>query len=360
MKRQRPGFTLLEVLVAGSIMVLVVIGSLSLYVRGQKVAVDQQTFLDVQTETRAALSILTRELRMAGAGMPESHVGYVLQGVDNENQGVEVRPDRVRILGNIETPLSLSIKTCQSSVTQAILADDALERFPYADSFYTNKIVLLLPKSGSTCQGAALRRITALSHPSNGKNETLTLAAVSPPVTLPMGLASTCLDADYTDGGTVILADVHEFWLDVTGNYSGLTAGTNGYIGGGASGILYLTKNGIHTPLARNIENLQFRFNGDMDGDANAQLDGFQDWQTSWTATNVGRIRNVTCYVMGRTAKPFQTVQGTKASSSSAYGRPAVANSAAATSSDGKKRSLQTVTVNVRSLGMMLYNAGTR
>lgn len=307
MKSHRAGFTLLEVLVAGSIMVVVVIGSLSLYVRGQKVAFDQQIFLDVQMETRSALSILSRELRMAGAGMPESHAGFVLQGIDNENQSGAVAPDRVRVVGNIETPLSLSIKTCQSSVSQAVLADDALERYPYADSFYVNKIVLLLPKAGSSCQGAALRRVTAVSHPSNGKNETLTLGAVSPPVTMPMGLASTCLDADYTDGGTVILADVHEFWLDVTGNASGLTAGVNGYIGGGASGILYLTKNGVHYPLARNIENLQFQYNGDINDDG--ALDGFQNWQSTWTTTHVGRIRNVACSILGVTARAFTSVQ---------------------------------------------------
>jgi type II secretory pathway pseudopilin PulG len=360
MKNQRSGFTLIEVLVAGSIMVLVVVGSLAIYVRGQRVAADQQQFLDVQMETRAALNILTREIRMAGAGLPETHLGYTLEGVDNENQGVEVRPDRLRIVGNIESALSLTIDKSQGSATQVTLKDDALERYPYPDSFYPGKIALLIPRPESTCTGAALRRITSLNHPSSGKNETLALAALSPAVRLPMGLSDNCPDADYTDGGTLILADVHEFWLDVTGNYSGLTAGASGYIGGGASGILYLTKNGVHYPLARNIENLQFRYNGDIDGDALGVLDGAQDWNSAWTSTQVGRIRNVTCYLLGRTANPFQTVKGTASSAMTPYRRPGLANTGAATASDGKKRSLQAVTVNIRNLGMILYNTGER
>jgi len=61
----------------------------------------------------------------------------------------------------------------------------------------------------------------------------------------------------------ILFANVNEYWLDVTGSVSGLTAGVNGYIGGGTGGVLYATKNGVHSALAQNIETIQFQYNGD-------------------------------------------------------------------------------------------------
>ncbi len=52
--RRRPdrGFTLVELLVASSIMLVMLIGTLSLYMRSNKVAVDHSMYAEVQHDVR--------------------------------------------------------------------------------------------------------------------------------------------------------------------------------------------------------------------------------------------------------------------------------------------------------------------
>ena len=135
-----------------------------------------------------------------------------------------------------------------------------------------------------------------------------------------------------------------------------MTAGLNGYIGGGAGGVLYLTDNAIHYPIAQNIENIQFQFNGDMDGDANATLDGFQDWNSSWTIAQRARIRQVKMWVLGRTQDRFALIPNKASRNTYLYRRPAMANSAAATADDGHKRYLLESTSNIRNLTLAVYD----
>ena len=67
---KRNGFTLVELLMATAIMTVVVVGALALYSRSNKISADQQQFLDLQNDVRAATYIIARELRMTGAGIP--------------------------------------------------------------------------------------------------------------------------------------------------------------------------------------------------------------------------------------------------------------------------------------------------
>jgi prepilin-type N-terminal cleavage/methylation domain-containing protein len=359
--RRRPaGFTIIEVLIASLIMAVILVGALSIYVKSNKTASDQQQYVQIQQDVRAAMYYVSRDARMAGAGLPSNFYQAALQGTDNENQGGAVQPDRLQIMGNIEEPFGATIQSYNGSSANVTLSDQSYEQFPYPDAYYVGKIILILPKPGSTCWGAAVRSISHVTHNPGGTNEGLNFSpGQAPGINPPGGLSDVCPDTEFT-GGTVISCDLYEYWLDVTGNYSGLTAGTNGYIGGGTGGVLYQTRNGVHSPIAMNIEDLQIQYNGNFDGDSSGTLDGFTDWNSAWTATQIAGIRQVRIWVVGKTPGRFTSISAAPQASGSIFRHPAVANSPAGTTDDWCKRFVLETTSNIRNLSLSLYNTGVR
>jgi len=353
------GFTMIELLVGSSIMLIAIIGALSIYARSNKVSVEQQMVTEVQNDVRASMFFLTRDLRMAGAGLPAEFAGYFIEGQDNEDQGALVAPDRVRLMGNLEDPLNLPIRGYQGSSVTLDVEDFSFEQYSYPDSFYDNKFVIILPNPESGCRLAEVRSVTHVTHNTGGATEKFNFSpGLAPGIDPPGGLSGTCASSNDYDGGTISFINVKEYWLDVDGNYPGLTAGVNGYIGGGQGGVLYVTHNGIHLPLARNIENFQVEYNGDMDN--NLLLDGWRPWQNTWTLDQIARIQHVRTWVLGRTEQAFTSVGGTVPGAIQVYRRPALSNSPAAAADDRHKRYLLESTSNVRNMSLNLYNLGQR
>jgi prepilin-type N-terminal cleavage/methylation domain-containing protein len=353
------GFTMIELLVGSSIMLIAVLGALFIYARSNKVSVEQQMVTEVQNDVRASMFFLTRDLRMAGAGLPAEFAGYFIEGQDNEDQGAEVAPDRVRLMGNLEDPLNLPIRGYQGSSVTLDIEDFSFEQYSYPDAFYTNKFVIILPNPESGCRAGEVRSVTHVTHDTGGVTEKFNFSpGLAPGIDPPGGLSGTCASSNDYDGGTISFINVKEYWLDVDGNYPGLTAGVNGYIGGGAGGVLYVTHNGIHLPLARNIENFQVEYNGDMDNDL--LLDGWTPWQNTWTLDQIARIQHVRTWVLGRTEQAFTSVGGTVPGAIQVYRRPALSNSPAAAADDRHKRYLLESTSNVRNMSLNLYNLGQR
>ncbi|MCX6563641.1 MAG: prepilin-type N-terminal cleavage/methylation domain-containing protein [Candidatus Aminicenantes bacterium] len=348
------GFTLIELLIVSLIMLVIIGIALSIYAKGNKTAADQQQYTRLQQDARAAMYYLARDVRMAGTGLPSNFLANALEGADNENQGGTVQPDRLKILGNIETPFALTITSVGGQGVTINLQDFSLEQFPYPESYYIGKNILVLPSPASTCVGAALRTITSVDPGLLGISERFQCLP-NQGINLPGGLQDICDDAEF-DGGSIIFADVREFWLDVTGNAPGLTAGLNGYIGGGMGGVLYLTNNGSHLPLAQNIENIQFQYNGNFDGDTALALDGFADWNSAWTPTQVASIRQVRIWVLGRTEDRFVSIPALPSRNTYLYRRPAIANSPAADTDDWHKRFLLDSTSNIRNMSLDVYN----
>jgi prepilin-type N-terminal cleavage/methylation domain-containing protein len=353
------GFTMIELLVGSSIMLIAVLGALFIYARSNKVSVEQQMVTEVQNDVRASMFFLSRDLRMAGAGLPEEFAGYFLEGLDNEDQGDEVDPDRIRLMGNLEDPLNLPIRNYQGSSVVLDIEDFSFEQYSYPDAYYDNKFVLILPNPQSGCRAGEARVVTSVTHNATGTNERFNFSpGLAPGVDPPGGLSGTCASPNDYDGGMISFINIKEYWLDVTGNYPGLTAGVDGYIGGGQGGVLYMTHNGVHFPLARNIENLQVEYNGDMDSDL--LLDGWTPWQNAWTLPQIARIQHIRIWVLGRTEQAFTSVGGTAPGAIQAYRRPALSNSPAAAADDRHKRYLLESTSNVRNMSLNLYNLGQR
>jgi hypothetical protein len=365
-ERSSRGFTLIELLVGGSIMLVVVVATLSLYMRSNKVAVDQNQYAELQHDVRSGMYLMTRDIRMAGVGLPMEFFGYALEGVDNENQGAEVTPDRLKFLGNIEDPLNLRIQNYQGHSINLAVEDGSLENYHYADSYYENKFVLILPNPSSPCRAGEIRQITHVTHDAGGTNEKLNFSpglgeewGINPPG----GLSGTCESSNDYDGGLVTFINVTEYWLDITGNYGGLTAGEDGYIGNGQGGVLYATMNGIHYPLAQNVENLQFEYNGDWNPPYDGGLDGFVPWDNAaWTLDTdlVSRIRQIRILALGRTPRAFVTFSGKAPEILNIYKRPPLSNTDGADQADKHKRFLLDSTSNIRNMSLNIYNTGTR
>ncbi len=358
--KRAAGFTMVELLVGSAVMLVAVLGALFIYSRSNKVSVEQQMVTEVQNDVRSSMFFLSRDLRMAGAGLPEQFGGWFLEGENNEDQGAEVLPDRVILMGNIEDPLNLPIRSYQGSAVVLDIEDFSFEQYSYPDAFYANKYVLVLPNPDSLCRAAEVRVVTHVTHSTGGTNERFNFSpGLAPNVDPPGGLSGTCSSSDDYDGGTISFVNIKEYWLDVTGNYPGLTAGVDGYIGNGEGGILYCTHNGVHFPLARNIENFQLEYNGDMDNDL--LLDGWSPWQVTWTVAEVARIQQVRMWVLGQTAQPFTSVgSGTVPGAVQTYRRPALSDSPAAAADDKHRRYLLESTSNVRNMSLNLYNLGQR
>jgi prepilin-type N-terminal cleavage/methylation domain-containing protein len=357
--KRSAGFTMIELLVGSAVMLVAVLGALFIYARSNKVSVEQQMVTEVQNDVRASMFFVTRDLRMAGAGLPEEFAGYFLEGLDNEDQGSEVDPDRVRLMGNLEDPLNLPIRNYQGSSVTLDIEDFSFEQYSYPDAFYANKFAIILPNPQSGCRAAEIRVITHVTHNTGGATEKFNFSpGLAPGVDPPGGLSGTCGSPNDYDGGMISFINIKEYWLDVTGHYPGLTAGTNGYIGGGEGGVLYVTHNGVHFPLARNIENFQIEYNGDMDSDL--LLDGWTPWNNAWTLPQIARIQHVRTWVLGRTAQAFTSIGRTAPGGIQVYRRPALSNSPVAAADDRHRRFLLESTSNVRNMSLNLYNLGQR
>jgi hypothetical protein len=356
------GFTLVEFLVGSTVMLVVIIGALQIYQHSNQVSVDQQQYAELQHDVRSGMFFIQQDARSAGVGLPEEFVGYSFEGMDNENQGAEVTPDRLKIMGNLEDPLNLRIDDYQGSSANLSVDDYSFEQYPYPDDYYEGMVVIVLPNPDSGCRAGELREITHVSHSATGENEKFNFShGLSKEFDPPGGLSGTCTSSNDYDGGTVAFVNVMEYWLDVTGNYPGLTAGDNGYIGNGVGNVLYVTHNGEHRPLAQNIENLQFQYNADMDGDG--ILDGFVDWNPLWSGDpdTVSKIIHVRIQIAGCTPDRFVSLSGRQPPNNlHLYRRPAMANTPAASQDDLHRRFMLESTAGIRNRGLTLYNFGER
>ncbi|MFO7867234.1 MAG: prepilin-type N-terminal cleavage/methylation domain-containing protein [Candidatus Aminicenantes bacterium] len=358
----RRGFTLIEFLVGSAVMLVVVIGTLQIYQHSNRISVDQQQFAELQHDVRSGMFFIQQDARSAGVGLPMEFAGYFIEGTDNEDQGAEVTPDRLLMMGNLEDPLNLRIDKYMGSAANLTLEDYSYEQYPYPDDYYEEMVALILPNPDSGCRAGEVREITHVTHSATGTNERINFShGLSKEFNPPGGLGGTCPSSNDYNGGMVAFINVKEYWLDVTGNYPGLTAGENGYIGNGVGNVLYVTHNGVHRPVAQNIENLQFQYNGDMDGDG--MLDGFTDWDPVWTGDPdmAASITHVRVQIVGRTPNRFVSLSGSQPPNDlHLYRRPALANTPAASEDDLHRRFMLEAVASVRNRGLTLYNFGER
>jgi len=379
----RGGFTLIELLIGSTIMVVVILATLTLYMRSNKLAVDQQQFAELQHDVRAGMFFIARDVRSAGVGLTPDIAGYFIEGKDAYSPNPETA-DSIKIVGNFDDPLSLRIRQYQGGggggAATAFLYDWELENAPYdCPDFYENRVVIII---STKCPGCfAFRYIPQNSVFGCGSGTAhINMQPGQSELNPPGGLIDTGCAEDCWDDAILTHGQIKQYWLDTTGTPGdypdlNLAVGQNGYLG--IPYTLYLTtiseSGGImHLPLAQNIENLQFQYNGDFNNDG--LLDGFLDWDnSSWTINPgddeptkqaklelISRIGQVRILVLGRTENPFVSFSGTPPTNIHLYRRPALANSPQSNQDDMHRRFLLESTSTIRNLNLNLYNLGER
>ncbi len=380
LNHSRKGFTLVEVIVGATIMLLVVLATLSLYVSSNKLSVDQQQFADLQHDVRSAMFFISRDTRSAGVGMIEILTGYYLEGTDGFGPSPE-GSDYLKIMGSFDSPLNLRIESYSGGggggAATAFLYDWELEQNPYTTKeLYQDREVLIM---STLCPGCfAFRSITDIFGLDGTGTGHFNMSPGKSELNPPGGLIDTGCAVGCWQDAIVTWGQIKQYWLDTTGNPGdypslNLTVGVKGYLG--IPYTLYLSTiddNGYleHMALAMNIENLQFQFIGDLDNDG--VQDAPADWDnTNWTilpgddsATRqtkmelISRIRMIRIWVLGRTPNPYVSVSGTPSTGIHLYRRPSIANSPAAGEDDRHRRFLLESTSNIRNLSLGVYNAG--
>lgn len=372
--RPQSGFTLIEILVGAAVMLLLVLGTLFLYMRSSQISVDQQQFAKLQHDVRSAMFLISRDARSAGVGLTPDIAGFFIEGEDGFGPGPE-GSDSLKVLGNFDDPLFLIIEKYQGGggggAATAFLYDWTLESAPYdCPDYYENRMVLII---STQCPGCfTFRYIPPNSVFGCGSGiEHFNMQPGQSELNPPGGLIDTGCAEDCWDNAIVTLGQIKYYWLDTTGSPGdypalALTVGQKGYLG--EPQTLYLTTidestgagTMMHLPLAQNIENLQFQYNGDLNNDG--LLDGWMDWDPSWTGNTVivELIQQIRIQVLGRTPEPFKHVSKAGSSTTHLYRRPALANSPVMAQDDYRRRFLLESTATIRNMSLDLYNTGAR
>jgi len=372
------GFTFIEILVGSSIMLIVVILTLTLYTKSNKITVDQYQFTDIQHNVRSAIYFISKDIANAGVGLLAINSGFAIEGVDGYSPSPGA-PDSIKLMGNYENPLSLRIEKYQGgeggAAATAFLYDGELDNHPYPPEFYEDKVILIV---STTCPGCfAYRSITNMFGFGEVGVEKINMAPGLSEFNPPGGLVDTGCPIECWEDAAVTFGHVKQYWLDSTGipeDYPGLnlSLGVDGYLG--LASTLYLTTmdevgNVMHMPIALDIENLQFQYIADLDYDG--YMDASADWDNNnWTidpyddmAVKLGklglisRIRGVRIWVLGKTANPFVGVSGTPSTNIHLYRRPAIANSPMSNQDDRHRRFLVETTSSIRNHNLDFYSA---
>ena len=376
-RTEQRGFTLIEMLISSVILLTVVLISLSLYSRSNRIVVDQQLYADLQNEVRSAMYFISRDVQNAGVGLNIQLTGFFIEGTDAFGPGPD-SSDALRLMGNYEFPLSLRIESITG--VNANLYDGELLNMPYTcPDDLVNRTVMLVSTS---CPGCFVYRYIGPNSVKgcDGTNSFISFQSSSSELNPPGGKFDESCGDECWENGSITFGEIKFFWLDTTGypaDYAGLnlTVGEDGYLG--IANTLYMTSNladgGIsHTPVSMSIESIQFQYNGDLDEDG--VLDGFIDWDnTNWTiqagddtatreakALVISRIRQVRMWVLGVTPRSFISIRGTQATNLHIFRRPAIANVAADTEDDNHRRFLLESTATIRNMSLGLYNEGIR
>jgi len=374
----RRGFTVIEVLIGSSIMLMIIVATLALYTKSNKVAVDQQQLAGLQHNVRAAMYFLSRDIKSIGAGLPLQFSGYFLQGVNNDTKGgPPVNPDRLTFLGNSD-PLRLVIQDFDPDFNIVTFEPNQFDIHPYTVTSYPDdprgyisRLIIILPNPDLNQKKGELGKITAVDLVANQ----ISFDRIIPKLPHELDLNPGGDPDDYI-GGTVNFIELKTYWLDVAGSYPGLTAGEKGYLG--QPGVLYSSQlnpmnNDLdHLALAQDIEDIQFQYHGDMDGDQlldDNNSDGvidvndFQNWdEIKWTNKPevVAGIRSVRFLILGKTANPYIGFSGTPSDAVRyIYGKPVVADSPVGEQPDKHRRFLLESTAQIRNMSLNIYNSAT-
>ncbi|MCK7499627.1 MAG: hypothetical protein MZW92_61430 [Comamonadaceae bacterium] len=129
---------MIELLVGSTVMLVAIIGALFIYARSNKVSVEQQMVTEVQNDVRASMFFVTRDLRMAGAGLPVRVLGLFPRGRGQRGPGRRrgpAGPDHAD--GQHRRPAQPAHPNRTRARRPTLgLQDFSFEQYSYPDEFY--------------------------------------------------------------------------------------------------------------------------------------------------------------------------------------------------------------------------------
>lgn len=307
------GFTLLELLIAMAITIFVMAGGYSFFTNSFNFSVVHSRKTGMQRETRAAIDILSREVRSAGFGLldpltGESHAAVAglssitpSNNVDADPDGVASRLDRITLWGGYQFVGTLTCLTPPCANPVAAQGAVTIYVTPLAGTNPTNPTIV---NGTITLDGFYTGIVSAVAGPDANGAYALTLNAA--------------LNRDYSSSNSVMLLQQVAYQVQMNG----------------AEPALFRTVNGGTAQLiASGVEDLQFAY---------LMNDGTVSNNPAGAAT---LIRAVRISMLARQ----QDTSGTATIST----RPALEDHAAGTTADRYHRRLTTKVVEVRNHGVL-------
>ncbi len=111
MKKKFSGITLIELLVAVSILTLVIFGAYNLFISQHKAHIIHQQVVDMQQNARIALEMLVRDLRLAGIGCEPSQTIVTSDGGGTNPDAITIRGGESFIMTTVPSPVNQSSST---------------------------------------------------------------------------------------------------------------------------------------------------------------------------------------------------------------------------------------------------------
>ncbi len=150
----KKGFTLVELLVSSVVMMVIILGTLSLYLKSNRVSLDHQQFAELQHDVRSSMFFISRDVRLTGAGLTLYISGNFLEGKDGFGPSPE-SSDYLKIMGNFDDPLDLRVRKYQGGggggAATVFFYDWELENAPYdCPEYFEDKIYIII---STTCSG---------------------------------------------------------------------------------------------------------------------------------------------------------------------------------------------------------------
>ena len=294
MKDKNKGFTLIEILVSLAILGIVLAGIYSVYTMQHKSYIVQEQVANMQQNERIALQMITRDIRMAGLGLPAPELG-----INDFGDGVGFdNSDTIAVAYYIFNPDNSSGGRTQideggtgTITTSAVLPVENTTGFAAGDW------VLVYPtplsSSGDISHYALICITRIITGPTGGN-------LVHAP-----GGGGSCAGAqifEYLPSGTVSgfsAGDrVRKINPSEAGSESGIIAYaiTNGYV------LTRSVNGGAAQPLAENIEDMQIAYG--FDSDNNGTVDTWVNNLAALPAgTTMDELREVRVTLVARTTR---------------------------------------------------------
>ncbi len=131
-KNKESGFTLVELLIAMTIGLIILAALSSTFLMQRKTYDIQEQIVEMVQTARAAMDMMTREIRMAGYGTPKSSISSWIDWVTIDSnpkivQGSGSDPDTIYIIGCFGSPRASLSASASSGATLLTLSQSATE-----------------------------------------------------------------------------------------------------------------------------------------------------------------------------------------------------------------------------------------